>query len=72
MRCPECKSKTKVLDNVNTPEGEVYRKRKCDACNNIFFTIEFETDETESFKKEWNRFNRASTCNRKPKKQKTT
>lgn len=54
MNCPKCYGKTTVRDCVNTSE-ENYRKRACASCGHIFFTIEFEAEDNENFKKVWGR-----------------
>lgn len=43
MECPECGSKTKVLDSRKYA-GAVYRKRECKLYNFTFWTEEIEID----------------------------
>lgn len=45
MFCPKCSAKTKVIDSRSCEE-EVFRKRKCIKCGYIFYTEEFESDES--------------------------
>lgn len=60
MRCPKCRSKVAVVDSVNTPNGETYRKRRClnSYCGKIFYTMECEIEYEGKFKDEWNKFHR--------------
>lgn len=51
MTCPKCKGKTKVIDNShNDSDNEDYRKRKCEACGHIFYTVEYEVEYDEHVK----------------------
>lgn len=54
MKCPKCGEKTRIIDVANVPEtSEKYRKRECESCNHIFYTIEFEVENNEEFRKIW-------------------
>ena len=54
MKCPKCNcDDVKVVDVIHTVENEIYRRRKCSGCGKSFFTVEFDIDVTESFKREW-------------------
>ena len=46
MFCPKCNAKTKVIDS-RICEEEVFRRRKCNECGYIFYTEEFESDESK-------------------------
>lgn len=63
MKCPKCSGKVKVLDTVQTSENEIYRRRKCLVCGNIFFTTEFEVDITSDFLDEYHKHYRTSSEN---------
>lgn len=61
MICKDCGSnKIKVIDNVSTPSGDVYRKRKCPDCKREFYTIEKETDLDGFTRNKWNAYHRKS------------
>ena len=54
MRCPKCNSnKIKKVKVVDVPWNEVYRKKRCLACNHTFYTAEFEVEPNKRFRKEW-------------------
>lgn len=53
MVCPKCSGKVVVVDNVHVA-NDIYRKRRCVDCKDIFFTAEFEVDYEGTFKDEWN------------------
>lgn len=55
--CPECNGPTAVND-VRHDSDMTYRKRKCTSCGHVFFTIEFEAEDTEQFRKEWGKVSR--------------
>lgn len=66
MNCPKCGGEVKVLDNINnTEDNEIYRKRKCKKCGNVFYTVEFEADEDESLRQILVKYRRANILNRK-------
>ena len=56
MKCPKCQSSIETIATVNVTWNEIYRKKKCHACGNIFYTAEFEVAENPRFKKEWKMF----------------
>ena len=59
MKCPKCDNHTKVTDSVyNDSTNEIYRRRKCIECDNVFYTTEFEVERNEQFKKEWTKHHR--------------
>lgn len=58
MKCPECNEKTTVLDTRRAPQ-EVYRHRKCTSCGHTFYTVEYEVEDDEKFKKEYRKYYRA-------------
>ena len=47
MTCPKCGFKTAVVDTANL-DVIIYRKRKCCKCNNIFYSIEQDTNKDEA------------------------
>ena len=54
MKCPKCKGKLLVLDNVNDEENfETYRLKKCRECGHSLYTVESEVFVNESFKSAW-------------------
>ena len=62
MLCPKCGcERHKVVDTVlNSCTNEFYRKCLCADCSNEFFTVEFEADNTDQFKKDWNKYHRST------------
>lgn len=59
MTCPKCGGKLMVLDNVkNTDENEIYRRKVCNECGDVLFTVEYEVESNEEFKKTWNKYSR--------------
>jgi uncharacterized Zn finger protein len=57
MNCPKCDGQTKVNDVVKA-KNENYRRILCKSCGHVFFTVEYETENNESFRNNWNRNNR--------------
>lgn len=54
MLCPKCKSEVRTIDTLqHDKENEIFRKRQCNKCKLIFYTVEFDIEETSRFKKEW-------------------
>ena len=52
MFCPKCGSKTRVVDSVmSEEEEEVYRKRVCEVCREMFYTTEFVVEYDEHFRR---------------------
>jgi len=52
MKCPKCGAQAKVIDVADVPENqEKYRKKVCTECEHVFYTVEFEAEVNESFKK---------------------
>lgn len=62
MTCPKCRHrKTRVIDNANnTSKTEGYRKRRCEGCGYIFYTLETVIEYTESVKNTWNIYNKVN------------
>lgn len=59
MTCQKCGGKTRVVDcSVNHINHEMYRKRKCQNCNEMFYTVEFNVIADENFKKTWRKYYR--------------
>lgn len=58
MNCPKCKSRVTVKNCVDTRENEIYRKRVCDQCGHVFYTVEYEVVVNDRFKKEWQFYNK--------------
>jgi transcriptional regulator NrdR family protein len=47
MTCPECGGKVRVLENFDTSDNEIYRRRRCTECSHIFYTVEYEVEHTK-------------------------
>lgn len=59
MVCPRCGGKVRVIDSVNnTEENEIYRKRKCEYCELVFYTTECELRRDERFARDWYKHHR--------------
>lgn len=66
--CPNCGEKGKVERTlVNDLNEEVYRKYKCKECSHIFYTVEFEVDDSQSFRELWNKLYREQVGKRRNK-----
>ena len=52
MNCPNCKSKTNVID-VRSRGDVTARKRMCPKCKYVFYTKEVEEGGHEAFKHAW-------------------
>lgn len=66
MICPKCFDDATVIDTVkNVDNNEVYRKLKCKSCGHKFYTLEYEVEYSNNFKKLWNEYHR---CFNKRKK----
>lgn len=62
MICPRCGGKVRVLDSVNNAEeNEIHRKRKCNDCELVFYTTEYETRPDPRFRLDWFRHHRCRT-----------
>lgn len=48
MTCPVCGGKTKVIGTKGDCES-IHRKRICDECKYIFFTVECEAESSEEY-----------------------
>lgn len=57
MTCNICGGSLKVIDTVNTPRNEIYRKKRCDNCGELIFTVEEEI-EYDYLRDEWNKYHR--------------
>ena len=65
MICPKCGNATKVCDTrFDEKENEVFRRHSCKICENKFFTVEFDIEETDKFIDLWRSMSRGS--GRKP------
>lgn len=64
MNCPSCQQKTKVVDSVRTPEGEVYRRHRCDICSKDFYTVEFEVENDKTLRDIWRKYHRGNDLER--------
>lgn len=53
MKCPKCGGDVRIVDIVRAADNELWRKKKCEDCKRIFYTIEFEVEENQQFKEEW-------------------
>ena len=54
MQCSRCgEGELRVKLPVETEENEIYRKRVCDNCGAVVYTVEYEVVETPRFKREW-------------------
>lgn len=54
MECPKCGGKTYVCDNAYNPrDKEPLRKRRCEKCGHVFFTVEFEAVHNKRFMRDW-------------------
>lgn len=54
MVCPLCGEKMLSERTIHIAHNELFRKRKCKNCGHTFYTVEFQAQLSESFKKEWN------------------
>lgn len=52
MICPACGGKLEVVDTVRNTE-DVYRRRKCTACNRLVYTLESEVEPDAAFRNNW-------------------
>ena len=56
MHCPKCGGKIRVRDVVhNNSNNETYRLKRCDVCENEFYTVEFELVQQNGFENIWRR-----------------
>ena len=60
LYCPKCGDETRVVDNAESPENEVFRHRKCKSCNHTFYTMECEVETTGQFLTEWRECHRTT------------
>lgn len=52
MRCSKCGSDNlRVMETFSEFDEEVYRRRKCLDCGEKIFTVEYEVEQNEEFKK---------------------
>ncbi len=59
MNCPNCDGDTHVTDTkYNGNANERYRRHKCKGCGHIMWTIEFEVEFDDRYRKQWNDCNR--------------
>lgn len=54
MKCPKCGGKSTVKDTLHTEENETYRRIKCsdESCGYIFYTVEYEVEDSDALRKE--------------------
>lgn len=48
MTCTVCGGKTKVLD-TKVDGVSIHRRRSCEGCNRVFFTVEYEVETSEKY-----------------------
>lgn len=54
MKCPNCDGRVICTDTRYVHgDSEVYRRRKCDKCGFVIFTIEFEVEYEGEYRSEW-------------------
>lgn len=53
MKCSKCGGKVHVTDVVHTSQNEIYRRRKCVNCGNMYYTTESITRPDSDFLEEW-------------------
>lgn len=59
MVCPRCGGKIRVVDSVNnTDENETYRRKKCDDCELVFYTTEYEVRRDQQLVYRWHKYHR--------------
>lgn len=69
MICSKCGGSVGVTDvNHNVERNETYRRRKCKVCGHVMWSIEFEVDNDENFREQWNAHDRAIQANREKRK----
>lgn len=56
MTCPKCGCPAPIIDFRRNKDNEIYRKRRCECCYSIFYTIEYEIEPDEKFFKEWEKY----------------
>ena len=55
MICPKCSGDVCVIQNINVEStNQVLRRRKCLACDDVFFTREIIEEDVSQLRKEWN------------------
>ena len=60
--CEYCGGKLVTKNTVqNTEDEETYRLKKCDKCGHEIYTVEFEVEDNNLFRREWNRWIRLRT-----------
>lgn len=70
MFCPNCKGKVRVIDNVNTPDNEMLRKKVCLDCGVVSFSLEHPISvgpDLSDLMKKWQKHHRFSSGKRKEK-----
>ena len=59
MICPKCGGRTFNTDTrKNNVDGEIYRRRQCGDCREVFYTVEYEIIDNAGFRKRWNEHHR--------------
>lgn len=57
--CPKCGKPMTVMDTVwNDHYQERYRRRRCNACGHVAFSVEFEIEDNDRFRRDWNKCHR--------------
>ena len=54
--CEKCRGNLRVKD-VRHGDGEIYRKRICDSCGAVTYTVEYQVEETKTFLDTWKSLN---------------
>lgn len=59
MKCSKCGSNNlRVMDTFSDLDEEIYRRRKCLDCGEKIYTVEYEVEPNEEFKKAYGKANR--------------
>lgn len=54
LPCPKCESKVNVCERVHDRKrNETYRYGVCPNCGHEYYSVEFEVEPNEKFKKAW-------------------
>ena len=66
MVCTVCGGKLINTDTVrNFDDNESYRRKRCLECGHILYTIEFEAERDEHYRKLWTKYHRLEGKRRK-------
>ena len=70
MKCPDCGGLLRGADILHIAENnENFRRRICTKCGKVVYTVEFEVEPDERFRKEWSTY--ASSRNKRYRRSKT-